>query len=195
MILALDASTALGSVALVQGDVTVREITVPTPRGRGGALFTALEEILKDAAPLERVIAGTGPGSYNGIRSALAAAWGIAQARRVPLVGLSSLLGLGEGDYFAAGDARRSQFYLAHISDGRFLRKPVLFEKAEFPSLAGSLPIYVPEPVDLLPQAVVSTPSAPRLARLGRHLEPSPATLEPLYLKPAHITVSSSEKC
>ncbi len=72
----------------------MREIAVETPRGRGGALFAALEEILSGAGPLERVVVGIGPGSYNGIRSAIAVAWGIAQARRIPLVGLSSLLGL-----------------------------------------------------------------------------------------------------
>ena len=51
-----------------------------------------------DAPSLDRVVAGTGPGSYNGIRAALAGGWGIAQARGIPFVGICSLLGLAEGE-------------------------------------------------------------------------------------------------
>ncbi len=191
MILALDASGAAGSVALVEDEETVREIAVETPRGRGGALFAALEEILSGAGPLERVVVGIGPGSYNGIRSAIAVAWGIAQARQIPLVGLSSLLGLDEGDYSAVGDARRGQFYLAAIRDGKFVREPGLLEQAELLQQLEPGRIYVPEALEILPQATVRAPDATRLARLGRRLEPAQAGLEPLYLKPAHITKSS----
>ena len=109
MILALDASTTRGSVALVSDHEPLREIFIDSPRGRGGALFSALEKIVGEAADIERVIVGVGPGSYNGIRSALAVAWGIATARGIPLVGISSLLGLDEGSYCAVGDARRGQ--------------------------------------------------------------------------------------
>lgn len=194
MILALDASSASGSVALVRGRDTVQEIPISTPRGRGGALFTALQEILHDAPVLERVVVGTGPGSYNGIRSAIAAAWGIAQARSIPVVGLSSLLGLAEGDYTAVGDARRGQFYLARIAHGAFLSEPALYEKNELLAHLGSGPIYVPETIDWLPQATVQGASAAHLARLGANLVPAIAGLEPLYLKPAHITRTATRE-
>ena len=121
MILSLDASTTRGSVALVSDHELSREIFIDSPRGRGGALFSALEKIIGEAADIERVIVGVGPGSYNGIRSAIAVAWGIATARGIPLVGISSLLGLDEGSYCAIGDARRGQYYFARVSDGRFV--------------------------------------------------------------------------
>src|SRR6266850_7279630 len=97
VILSLDASTTRGSVALVCDQQVIQEVFVDTPRGRGGALFSALQKILSETAGIKRVIVGIGPGSYNGIRSAIAVAWGISSAREIPLVGISSLLGLDEG--------------------------------------------------------------------------------------------------
>src|SRR4029077_4009554 len=115
VILSLDASAARGSVALLHRGQVARELFPDTPRGRGGALFSALEELLHDAPTIRRVVVGVGPGSYNGIRSAIAAAWGIATAHKIPLVGISSVLGLADGEYFTVGDARGKKCILAQV--------------------------------------------------------------------------------
>ena len=188
MILALDASSGMGSVALLAGDRIVREISVETPRGRGGALFAALQEILAARPQLTRVVVGLGPGSYNGIRSAISVAWGIARAQNVPLVGLSSLLGLAEGSYVAVGDARRGQSYFAVVNEGRFLSEPILCEQKDLPALVKAGPVYAPEKIGFFPPALVQTPAAARLARLAATAPVSSTPPEPLYLKPAHIT-------
>ena len=94
------------------------------PAGRGGALFSALEEILREAPNIRRVVVGVGPGSYNGVRSAIAAAWGIATAREIPLVGISSILGLDDAGYCAVGDARREQYFLAALVLAEFCDQP-----------------------------------------------------------------------
>lgn len=186
MILALDSSAARGSVALVDHGKTVTEIFVDTPRGRGGALFSALEEILRDRPALDRVVVGTGPGSYNGIRAALAGGWGIAQARQVPFVGICSLLGLAEGEYCAVGDARRGQYYFARVLDGRLLEEPILLLPEEAASRVGGCRVLVPGPINFLPSAEVVMPSAARLALLAP--ESSQRIPEPLYLKAPFIT-------
>lgn len=186
MILALDSSAARGSVALIDNGETVREIFVDTPRGRGGALFAALEEILRDRPVLERVVTGTGPGSYNGVRAALAGGWGIAEARGVPLVGICSLLGLDEGEYCAVGDARRGQYYFAKVREGRMEEEPILLNPEDLPGRVEGCRILVPAPIIFLPDAEVAMPSAARLARLAP--ENSPGIPEPLYLKAPFIT-------
>jgi tRNA threonylcarbamoyladenosine biosynthesis protein TsaB len=186
MILALDSSAARGSVALVDGTETVREIFVETPRGRGGALFAALEEILRDRPALDRVVAGTGPGSYNGVRAALAGGWGIAQARGIPLVGICSLLGLSEGEFCAVGDARRGQYYFAKVRYGRMEEEPVLLNPEAVPERVSGCRVLVPAPIAFLPDAEVARPSAARLARLApEHFAGVP---EPIYLKAPFIT-------
>ena len=191
MILALDSAASVGSVALVEDGQAVRERSVDTPRGRGGALFSTLEDVLRDAPPVSGVVVGTGPGSYNGIRSALAVGWGIARARKVSFWGISSLLALADGEYRAVGDARRGQFYGAWVKDGAFFQPPVLRSREELVAWLGDgcdVPVYVPTKVDFLPQAVETTASAVRLARLVKGREPDRIVPEPLYLKPAHIT-------
>jgi len=189
VILSLDASTPRGSVALVSGEQLIREVFVDTPRGRGGALFSALENILGEAADIKRVIVGIGPGSYNGIRSAIAVAWGISTSRGIPLVGISSLLGLDEGSYFAVGDARRGQYYLARVSGGRFVAEPNLLERNQLVAAlqqTSRLPVLAPAPIDFLPGVIVRTPSAAALARLAADWAPN--CPQPMYLKEANVT-------
>jgi tRNA threonylcarbamoyladenosine biosynthesis protein TsaB len=189
VILSLDASTTRGSVALVCDQRVIQEVFVDTPRGRGGALFSALEKILSEMAAIKRVIVGIGPGSYNGIRSAIAVAWGISCAREIPLVGISSLLGLDEGSYCTVGDARRGQYYFARVSDGKFVAEPELLQKSQLLVAAQQtpgLPILAPAPIEFLEGVIVRTPNAARLARLAADWEPN--CPQPMYLKAAHIT-------
>lgn len=188
MILALDSSASRGSVALVEYGRVEREIFVETPRGRGGAMFSALEEILRERPMLDRVVAGTGPGSYNGIRSALASGWGIAQARGIPLVGVCSLLGLAEGDYCAVGDARRGQFYFAEVKDGRLVEDPVLLDPSAIPGRVAGRRVLIPAPIPFLPEAEVCMASAARLGRVGERAAVPAGVPEPLYLKAPFIT-------
>ena len=188
MILALDASTQRGSVALVRGREVVQEHFPETPRGRGGALFSALAKILRGQPEIRRVVVGVGPGSYNGIRSAIAVAWGLATARDIPLVGIASILGLDDASYFAAGDARRGQYFFARVEQGRFTIEPQLLNKEKLADAAqeSDLPIFASSPVDFLPGIIIRTPSAARLGILASSWPPNHP--QPLYLKAAHIT-------
>jgi tRNA threonylcarbamoyladenosine biosynthesis protein TsaB len=189
VILSLDASTTRGSVALVSNQRVIQEVFVDVPRGRGGTLFSALEKILGETAGIKRVIVGIGPGSYNGIRSAIAVAWGISSAREIPLIGISSLLGLDEGSYCAVGDARRGQYYFARVSGGKFVAEPELLQKSQLLAAVQQtpdLPILAPAPIEFLQGVIVRTPNAARLARLAADWEPN--CPQPVYLKAAHIT-------
>jgi tRNA threonylcarbamoyladenosine biosynthesis protein TsaB len=189
VILSLDASTERGSVALLHDRQIARELFPETPRGRGGALFNALEEFLRDAPTIQRVVVGVGPGSYNGVRSAIATAWGIATARKIPLVGISSVLGIDDGEYFAVGDARRQQYFLAHVRRGTFITEPRLLTREQLESelhKAPHLPILSSAPIEFLPAVIVRTPSAARLGALAANWAPNDP--QPLYLKAAHIT-------
>ena len=189
MILSLDASTQRGSVALVQTEHVARELFPETPRGRGGELFSALEKLLHDASTIRRVVVGIGPGSYNGVRSAIATAWGIAIARNIPLVGISSILGFDDEEYFAVGDARRQQYFLAQVRHGSVVTEPRLLTRERLEAEvqnAPHLPIFASAPIEFLPEVIVRTPSAARLGALAADWAPNHP--QPLYLKAAHIT-------
>ena len=130
------------------------------------------------------MIVGVGPGSYNGIRSAIAVAWGIATARKIPLVGISSVLGLDDGEYFAVGDARRRQYFLARVRRGNFISRAGTAAReskleAELHK-APHLPIFASAPIEFLPAR--DCPHAQRRqarrvgCRLGAQLIHNPST-------------------
>ena len=167
----------------------VRWLWSATSRSSRRSSSIPLQKILSETAGIKRVIVGIGPGSYNGIRSAIAVAWGISFAREIPLVGISSLLGLDEGSYCAVGDARRGQYFFARVSDGKFVAEPELLQKSQLLAAVQQrpdLPILAPAPIEFLQDVIVRTPNAARLARLAVDWEPN--CPQPMYLKAAHIT-------
>lgn len=94
MILALDTSTAIASVALYDGSVSA-EITWHSGRNHSVELMAQVDNLMKlrrvQPEQLTGVAAATGPGSYTGLRVGLAAAKGLCLALKVPIVGVCTL--------------------------------------------------------------------------------------------------------
>ena len=122
-ILAIEFSTAQRSVAVVL-DGQVRGRTQETGTRETRAL--SLIETALNAAGLERenidcLAVGLGPGSYSGIRSAIALAQGWQLARGTKILGISSVESLAaqarvektHGRVNVVIDAQRNEFYLA----------------------------------------------------------------------------------
>ena len=202
MSLALDCSTTLGGVTLatLDGRILAQE-DFAAGRGRGGELFLALERTLHAARmaggmPAE-IVVGLGPGSYSGVRQAIAAAVGLAAATGAALGGVPSVLALrGAGEcYQTVGDARRGTFYYAAVCDRACVAGPELLPDvvalharlAERPDW----PVYVvetPLPDGILADApVLPVDAAALLTVLPASRLPPP--LEPIYLRPVSITL------
>ena len=78
-----------------------------------------------DLEGVERIVVGTGPGSFAGIRSALAFAQGYALGKKCEVLGLPSACALaGEGRLAVVGDARQGKTWIA-LFDGYWLEKDV----------------------------------------------------------------------
>ncbi len=124
-LLALDLSTAHGSIAVVRGDDVLFRSTFQSERSHNAQVFAPLREALAAAgSELTGIVIGNGPGSYTGVRIAIAAAQGIALSRNVWCVGWSSLTApdvAAPASYNVIGDARRQSFYLARVENGRLL--------------------------------------------------------------------------
>src|SRR5580704_6555405 len=92
-ILALEFSTARRSVALARGGTVLAEAVEQTT-GRGTNAFGLIEKVLAEARcpreEIEVIAMGLGPGSYTGIRAAIALAQGWQLARSVKLLGIAS---------------------------------------------------------------------------------------------------------
>ncbi|MBE2287651.1 MAG: tRNA (adenosine(37)-N6)-threonylcarbamoyltransferase complex dimerization subunit type 1 TsaB [Prosthecobacter sp.] len=122
-LLALDLSTAQGSIAVMRGDDVLFESVFQSERSHNAQVFAPLREALTAAGnELAGIVIGTGPGSYTGVRIAIAAAQGVGLSRRVWCIGWSSLTAPdidAPSSYSVIGDARRQSFYLAKVENGR----------------------------------------------------------------------------
>jgi tRNA threonylcarbamoyladenosine biosynthesis protein TsaB len=123
MILAFEFSAAQRSVAVARDGVILAE-SAETGGYRVTNAFGLTEKVLAAAkisrAEIEVIAVGLGPGSYTGIRAAIAVAQGWQLARGVKLLGISSADGLAAqaqaakifGRVNVVIDAQRDEFYL-----------------------------------------------------------------------------------
>lgn len=126
-ILALDASTPRGAIALGRVDVAAGEhaLVIGDDEDEGadrasGQLLARVERALAKAAiepsALAAVACGRGPGTFTGTRVAVASAKGLAYGLGRPVVPVSTLAAMAasgghEGMVLAILDARRSEVY------------------------------------------------------------------------------------
>lgn len=198
-ILALEISTARGSVAWLNGDIDlVREW--PNDRKHSGSFFENLAEIQKQFGLPETIVVGLGPGSYAGTRIAISAAIGLQLAASARLIGYPSIgaLETEETEYGMIGDARRNTFFFARIRTNDLAEGPTLLSEAELreklDKLDDKMPVFSSEPLLQFNRAKVRYPSALVLARLAQDPQRSFSLppLEPMYLREPHITVLRS---
>jgi tRNA threonylcarbamoyladenosine biosynthesis protein TsaB len=128
--LALDASTYAGSVCVTRGQkvIAARDVAMrDTQRERlMPAVSDALAEARLDPLSLDRIVCGSGPGSFTSLRIAAAIAKGLAMAAGKPLYAVSSLAlmvaavepPLPAGEYVATLDALRGEYYLTSCTVG-----------------------------------------------------------------------------
>ncbi len=195
-VLAIDTSTSHGSVALLDDGRLLLDESCISDRNHGCALVPLLQRAGELAGRFDLIAVGLGPGSYAGVRIAIATAMGIGMAMGAKLVGLPSVAAW-ECDaerHLAIGDARRDTFYFTKVEGGTCTDGPMLVDAAGLLARLASLPdwpVLSAEPLALVPQAVVSRPRALTLARLaagGRGIC-AEGDLEPLYLREPHITL------
>lgn len=193
-ILAIDLSSSCGSVAVAVGGRVVGERRFACERGRGVGVFAALKDLRPAWCGAEIIAVGIGPGSYNGLRAACAMANSMQLATGARLCASPSvcLLPVDDGHYFVVGDARGGRAYRAEVRDRRLRGEISLISHSEAAALSSgkSAPTYRVGPLpggDDLPE---STPEAGVLALLAPELAAlSPQKLQPIYLKPPHITM------
>ncbi len=145
-ILAVDTSTKIGSIALLDGANVISEMALNIEVTHSEKLLPAIEKIFAkvgwDFSELEGLAVAIGPGSFTGLRIGLATMKGFAQAQKLPLVGVSSLMALAtsastsDKPVVAVLKAGRGEVYASAVlfKDG-ILNKIILEEQAINPEL------------------------------------------------------------
>jgi len=119
--LLLDTSCPRGVVAVAEGDKIIAEIFLAETNKHGKELSSAVASCLEQAGitsrDLRRIIVGIGPGSFIGVRIALAHAKGMCTALSIPLIGVGTLDAMLRSDDVSDGfgwaiiDAKRGEVY------------------------------------------------------------------------------------
>jgi tRNA threonylcarbamoyladenosine biosynthesis protein TsaB len=124
IVVGLDTATSATVAGVLRGDALFEVRDDPAPGARpahAARLLAAAEEALAAAGvgweQVDRLAVGVGPGSFTGLRIGIATARAVAQARGLPLVGVSSLEALARGAeapvVLAVLDARRGEAFAA----------------------------------------------------------------------------------
>ena len=205
LLLAIERSTESQSVALVRRDdgadaVVARVFAGENSRSADWPLKVRgfLAENGATFADVDRIVVGTGPGSFAGIRAALAFAQGVALGGKAKVFGLPSAAALALDGVKTAvvGDARRGQYWVVVYSAAHAVADFHLVAKEQ---LSGDIPedaeVVTPDGarIGTLLESIFGAryrgnmaPLAERIARIALAspdlLVPEPL---PVYLSPA----------
>jgi tRNA threonylcarbamoyladenosine biosynthesis protein TsaB len=196
-ILALELSTARGSLAWLDENDTDLTREWPNDRKNSAAFFENLGAITEKFGAPDTIIVGLGPGSYAGTRIAISAAIGLQVSFGAHLIGFPSISAMqcDAHEYCVIGDARRKSFFFARIRANNQIEAPALFSESELkPKLNAvqmAMPVFTSDSLPQFERAVVRFPSAIVLARLAQESQRSFSLppLEPIYLRGPHITM------
>ena len=212
LILALETSTEAGSCALFL-DGEIRQLHCPAGPSHSETLLPLVRQLMCEAnvafSQLDAIAFGAGPGAFTGLRVACGAAQGLAVARDLPLIAVSSLETMAamaaQPKVLALLDARMGEIYAgAYVTRGEdyFLQGEIRLASpaglampegagwlacgnavSAYPVLAGRLEQagITCLPGRLLPEAGALARIA--VSRLARGETIDPALAAPLYVR------------
>ena len=185
-VLAFDTSSKALSLAILEDKQVLAETMINIKKNHSITLMPAIDFLMAslDWTPkdLDRIVVAEGPGSYTGLRIAVATAKTLSHTLNIELVGMSSLLALvprqQEGLFVPLMDARRNNVYAgfyenaqpvlpeAHLSFAEVIEK---VKDAEQVTFVGEVGPFVEQIQEQLPQASYqeTLPNAANLALLA----------------------------
>lgn len=215
-LLAIDTALGLCSACVfdTETNTALASESIEMSRGHAEALMPLIERVVSqidgEFTSLDRVAVSVGPGSFTGLRVALAAGRAIGVAAEIPVVGVNTLsafaapyLGVDSGDHIASViDARHSHVYVQMIrKDGKLVLAPQITPIGDVVAAIGSLKVrMVGSAASLLAEAMrgkgfeadaepdIAGPDIDWIARLGAIANPDHAPPAPLYLRPPDAT-------
>jgi len=200
-ILALELSSGQGSIAWLEDDREPFVRIFGNDRKHSGLFFENLQLCSREFGAPDVIVVGLGPGSYSGVRIAIATAVGLRAASATNLIGIASICAIDPAarEYCVIGDARRASFFFGRVVDGRLMEGPSLHSSVDLERkiMESSVPLYASEPLPQFPKATLAYPSARRLVAVARDQVDEIAdtqSLEPIYLREPHITVPKASR-
>lgn len=178
-ILAIDTTSDLGSIAIVEDHRVIEEVVLKSGGGFAHVLFVEIENLLArnelKLADIGGFASAAGPGTFTGVRVGLAAVKGLAEAMSRKVVAVSNLKAMadfGVRDRRAPWiDARRGEIYGAVYSAALELIQDEVVMKRD--TWVASLPADVEILSEPRPLAGAIGKIAAREFTAGRALDPA----------------------
>lgn len=181
-ILAIDTSTASGSIALLEDDRLIAELTTCSQKTHAEGLLPSIKGLLEGVdARIEEIdcfAVTKGPGSFTGLRIGLSTVKGLAWSLHKPVIGVSTLEVLAMNIPYADKpicpilDARKKEVYagiyrcdgnrLERIMDDKAIKPAVLLENIKEPT------IFIGSGIDVIFNSEPRTPN-PKLVFAPSH--------------------------
>ncbi len=209
IILALETSMGLSSVAIRRADGRIVERFGGLAREQSESLLPLIKAVMEDAGAgfreLTRIAVTTGPGAFTGIRASLAAARGFALALDVEVIGVPSLEvmahifardNLSAAPFVVSASAGRGMVYLQKFAaTGAPLAEPMVTRTEDLIAFAqgGEFLLTGPGAASLAGvKAENLAPNASALAEMAA-ARAMAALPSPLYLRPADARPQQSK--
>lgn len=148
-ILAIDTSSSVCSIALLEDLKQIKELNIIDTKTHSEKLMPLIEELLSSTnytlKDIELIACDKGPGSFTGIRIGISSVKAMAEVFNIPVIGVSSLDGLAYNENVTSGvicpmiDSRNDNVYTAVFDNNYSL-------------LSDYLAININELIDLLKQ-------------------------------------------
>jgi tRNA threonylcarbamoyladenosine biosynthesis protein TsaB len=213
-LLGIDTALNACSVAIIDGDRTLACVVSAGGKGNAERLLPLLEQARLQAgivlAQLDGIAATIGPGSFTGIRTALATARALGLALKIPVWGVTTTETLATAaaqpglNTVAVIDAKRDELYIQCFApDGTALTEPQLLNIADAPGILPAGPAVLvgsgsellktaAQRDDLLISSASPDPDPVLVARLAAQ-RPRPETAPaPLYIRPPDAKLPSA---
>ena len=189
-IAAFDTSSKALTLAILEDETLLAQMTLNIKKNHSITLMPAIDFLMNslDMKPtdLDRIAVAQGPGSYTGLRMAVATAKTLAHTLKIELIGVSSLLALVpeqvEGLVIPVMDARRNNVYAGFYQSDQAVRPEAHLPLAEVLEIAGAAnqsvtfvgetAAFAEQIEEALPQAAIqpTLPDAGAIGRLGLDL-------------------------
>jgi len=154
------------------------------------SLIPSLQNNLPLSSPADQILVGVGPGSFSGIRAAIATAQGIAASWSCPVMPIRSTHAIAQQfpevtHLGIFSDARRGDVFATFYDNGKLCRPTTVHPMSHLPELLSRCTLAVtPDGLADIPK--IAHPSALHLltSLVSSPLEPD-LPLAPLHLRPA----------
>lgn len=203
-VLSFDTSSQALSLALLEDEQLQGELTLNIKKNHSISLMPSIDFLMQQVgwqpSDLDRIAVAQGPGSYTGLRVAVATAKTLAYSLKIDLVGVSSLQAIALNHpsshlVVPVMDARRNNVYVGFYEKGRAIKPDchARFEQVleavkgyEKVSFVGEVGNFSDQIKNALPKAEISPvlPSAYEIGKVALSLDPVAIdAFVPEYLK------------